>query len=69
MPGVVQGRLPGRSRDQTDIQIMNSVLWVKRWQDWQNIPGSGNSMCKVPKVESVTHSGNIVQREDSSGQK
>lgn len=54
---MVQGRLPGRSRD----QIMNSVLWLKRWQDWQNIPESGNSMCKVSKVESMTHSGNIVQ--------
>lgn len=57
VPGMVRGRLPGRSTD----QIMTNILWVKRCQDWQNIPGSGNSMREVPKVESMTRSGNFVQ--------
>lgn len=40
----------GRNRGQADIRIMNSVGQVKKWQDWENIPGSRKSVCKVLKV-------------------
>lgn len=58
--GIVQAKLPEKSKGQVVIHIMSSVRQMKGWQGRENNPGSRNSKYKVTSVTEC-YSGNVVQ--------